>query len=79
MTDIITRRSVDFITHHAARPFFLEVAYNAAHWPFQSPHHQPDALAKGRPLVQMPGNAGNPTRKDYAEMLERADEGVGRS
>ena len=77
LTDIITRRSVDFINRSAGRPFFLEVAYNAAHWPFQSPHHKPDAFASGRPIVQFAGDELNPTRKDYAEMLERADEGVG--
>jgi arylsulfatase A-like enzyme len=77
LTDIITRRSVDFIDRHAGRAFFLEVAYNAAHWPFQSPHHGPDQFPKDRPLVQMPGDPDNPTRKDYAEMLERADAGVG--
>jgi arylsulfatase A-like enzyme len=77
LTDIITRRSVDFINRSAKRPFFLEVAYNAAHWPFQSPHHKPDAFANGRPIVQFAGDELNPTRKDYAEMLERADEGVG--
>ena len=77
LTDIITRRSVDFIERNANRPFFLEVAYNAAHWPFQSPHHQPDAFPAKRPLQQMPGDAANPTRKDYAAMLERADTGIG--
>jgi arylsulfatase A-like enzyme len=77
LTDIITRRSVDFINRSAGRRFFLEVAYNAAHWPFQSPHHKPDAFGSGRPIVQWAGDDLNPTRKDYAEMLERADEGVG--
>ena len=77
LTDIITRKSVDFINRSAGRRFFLEVAYNAAHWPFQSPHHKPDAFASGRPIVQWAGDDLNPTRKDYAEMLERADEGVG--
>ena len=77
LTDILTRRSVEFIDGNAQRPFFLEVAYNAAHWPFQSPHHQPDAFPKDRSLFQAPGDATNPTRKDYAEMLERADAGVG--
>jgi arylsulfatase A-like enzyme len=77
LTDIITRRSVDFIDRNAGRRFFLEVAYNAGHWPFQSPHHQPNAFPQGRPLVQMPGDADNPTRKDYVEMIERADEGIG--
>ena len=78
MTDILTRRSVEFIDRNAARPFFLEVAYNAGHWPFQSPHHQPDAFPKGRSLFQGPDDDTKPTRKDYAEILERADEGVGK-
>jgi arylsulfatase A-like enzyme len=77
LTDILTRRSVDCIDRQGSRPFFLEVAYNAAHWPFQSPHHQPDAFPRDRALAQMPGDSHNPTRKDYAEMLERADEGIG--
>jgi arylsulfatase A len=77
LTDLLTRRSVDFIDRHAHRPFFLEVAYNAAHWPFQSPHHAPDAFPKDRDLFQGPDDATRPTRKDYAEILERADAGVG--
>ena len=39
MTDLITARAVRFIEQHAAEPFFLDVAYNAAHWPFQVPDH----------------------------------------
>jgi arylsulfatase A-like enzyme len=78
LTDTFTRQSVEFIDRNAGRPFFLEVAYNAAHWPFQSPHHQPDAFPRNRPLYQAPGDPTNPTRKDYAAMLERADEGIGR-
>lgn len=83
LTDLITRRSVDFIDGNASRPFFLEVAYNAAHWPFQSPHHLPDAFPANRvatgdlSLFQGPADRTQPTRKDYAEMLERADQGVG--
>jgi arylsulfatase A-like enzyme len=74
---MLTRRSVDFIDRNAQRPFFLEVAYNAAHWPFQSPHHSPDAFPKDRDLFQGPDDETKPTRKDYAEILERADAGVG--
>jgi arylsulfatase A-like enzyme len=82
LTDILTRRSIDFINRNAGRPFFLEVAYNAAHWPFQSPHHQPNAFPADRGTIdqalnQPPGDPTNPTRKDYAEMLERADQGIG--
>jgi arylsulfatase A-like enzyme len=77
LTDVLTRRSVQFIDQNAGRPFFLEVAYNAAHWPYQSPHHQPDAFPRNRALFQGPEDVTKPTRKDYAEILERADQGVG--
>jgi arylsulfatase A-like enzyme len=39
MTDLITERSIRFIEQNAGRPFFIDVAYNAAHWPFQVPDH----------------------------------------
>jgi len=37
LTDEITKHALTFIERHAARPFFVEVAYNAVHWPFQPP------------------------------------------
>jgi arylsulfatase A-like enzyme len=76
MTDLITERSVNFIEQHAQRPFFLEVAYNAAHWPFQVPDKPSVAPDNGR-FVQ-PHEEHTSTRRDYAAMLERADLGVGR-
>ena len=36
-TDLFTAKSTRFIEENAQRPFFLEVAYNAAHWPYQVP------------------------------------------
>ena len=48
MTDLITERSVQFIEQNAQRPFFLEVAYNAAHWPFQVPDKPSVAPDNGR-------------------------------
>jgi arylsulfatase A-like enzyme len=76
MTDLITERSVKFIDEHAAAPFFLEVTYNAAHWPFQVPDHPSVAAENGR-FVQ-PHEPGTATRQDYIAMLERADQGIGR-
>jgi arylsulfatase A-like enzyme len=74
MTDLITARAVRFIQQHAAEPFFLDVSYNAAHWPFQVP----DQYSKApRVAYQGPLDDPAPTRRDYAAMLERADEGVG--
>ena len=77
LTDEITQRAARFIDRHAAEPFFIEVAYNAVHWPFQPPDldaSDPRRDISGR---QMPDDASPATRRDYVRMLERADEGVG--
>ena len=76
MTDLITERSVAFIDEHTGGPFFLEVTYNAAHWPFQIPDHPSVAADHGR-FVQ-PEESSTATRQDYIAMLERADQGIGR-
>ena len=76
MTDLITERSVRFIQENAGRPFFLDISYNAVHWPYQRPDAPSKARENGRhilPLDEQP-----PTRADYIAMLERADQGVGR-
>ena len=75
MTDLITARSVQFIHQRAEGPFFLEVTYNAAHWPFQVPDHPSVAADRGR-FVQ-PEEAETATRQDYVAILERADQGIG--
>jgi arylsulfatase A-like enzyme len=76
MTDLITERSVRFIEQNAGRPFFLDVAYNAAHWPYQ----RPDAPSTARDNARHLGPFDDPTstRADYVAMLERADQGIGR-
>ncbi len=86
LTDEITRRAISFVDRHSNRPFFLEVAYNAVHWPFDVPglpaaaqHLAPrPAGATGfPPLYQGPTTGAPATRHDYVRMLERADHGVG--
>jgi arylsulfatase A-like enzyme len=74
-TDLFTERSVKFIEENAGQPFFLEVAFNAAHWPFQVPDHPSFAPNNGR-FVQPQEDPTN-TRRDYAAIVERADRGVG--
>lgn len=75
MTDLITARATRYIAQHARGPFFLEVAYNAAHWPFQPPDRYSKAPNHGR--FQGPEDTTPATRQDYVAMLERADRGVG--
>lgn len=70
MTDEISGRARAFIEAHADAPFFLEVAYNAPHWPFQGPDLSPDRRSR-RHLLH------DGTRAEYAAMLERADRGIG--
>ena len=80
LTDEITRRAVSFITRHADGRFFLEVAYNAVHWPFEPPDHPPPSKTERTSpsrLVQMPDDSVPASRQDYVRMLERADQGVG--
>jgi len=75
MTDLITARAVSFIEEHGTEPFFLEIAYNAAHWPFQPPNQY--SRAADNAAFQGPASEPPATRADYVAMLERADEGIG--
>jgi len=70
LTDELTTQANRFIADHQRGPFFIEVAYNATHFPFQPPNLPPDRRA--RPDVLHDG-----TREDYVAMLESADKGVG--
>jgi arylsulfatase A-like enzyme/L-ascorbate metabolism protein UlaG (beta-lactamase superfamily) len=71
LTDEITARSEAFVQQHRSEPFFLEVAYNATHWPFQRPD-----LPEGK--RGWTNSIEDGTRADYVAMLERADQGIGR-
>jgi len=89
LTDEISRRATLFIDRHARQPFFLEVAYNAVHWPFQPPDlpasdprrtvvPRPHETLGDRKIMQMPDDPANAaTRADYVRILENADQGIG--
>ena len=69
LTDLLNQRAVKFIHDHAGKPFFLYVPHLAVHSPFQPP---------GRPLPSVTKeNMYHGSRRDYAAMLEKVDEGVG--
>jgi len=87
LTDEISRRAVAFIERHKSEPFFVEVAYNAVHWPFQPPDLPPGDPRRtnvprphetgDRRLIQMADDPNTSTRADYVKILENADAGVG--
>jgi arylsulfatase A-like enzyme len=69
LTDLINQRATQFIRKHAKQPFFCYVPYNAVHSPYQPPNRPLPAVTKE--------NMYDGTRRDYAAMLEKVDEGVG--
>jgi len=74
MTDLITERSVRFIEENAGHPFFIDVAYNAPHWPYQPPDSA--YRSPGRATHLQPHSENTSTREDYVSMVERVDDGV---
>ncbi|TDE11226.1 sulfatase-like hydrolase/transferase [Jiangella asiatica] len=68
LTDVLTEEAAGFIRRHAGRPFFLHVAFNAPHFPFQAPA---DLVEKHRAAGRTEVVA-----TIYA-MLEAMDRGVG--
>ena len=84
LTDEITARAIDFVGRHATEPFFLEVAFNAVHWPFEPPDLPDSARRISKPttlgdlkLYNGPEDEHPVSRHTYVRMLERADQGVG--
>lgn len=75
MTDLITDRALRFVRERKDRPFFLEVAYSAPHWPYQPPGKPSRARDNAKHLDARDDDPG--TRADYARMVERADAGIG--
>ena len=71
MTDLIAERALEFIDKNAAKPFFLEIAFNAPHYPFQPPGKPDDVRTK----ASYGPNIG--TRDDYIQMVEHLDLRIG--
>src|SRR5690606_28415318 len=46
LTEVLTGEAVGFIKNHRDEPFFLHVAYNAPHFPFQAPEEYIEPFRK---------------------------------
>lgn len=68
LTDAFTREGVSFINSHATQPFFLYLAYNAVHKPYDVPPAE---------YMQRVAYITNPQRQIYAAMVVALDDGVG--
>ena len=75
MTDLIAARSIAFIERNAGRPFFVDIAFNAPHWPYQTPDRP--TVARDNAAHLQPFSEETSTRAEYVAMMERVDRGVG--
>jgi arylsulfatase A-like enzyme len=69
MTDLLMKKSIEIINRKHDKPFFLNIMFNAPHWPWQAPGDKayPDTLDWKR--------GGSPAT--YAGMMKSLDEAVG--
>ena len=67
LTDALTREATAFIDHHAERPFFLCLAYNAVHSPLQGADAYMEKFASIEDIQ----------RRIFAAMLANLDDSVG--
>jgi arylsulfatase A-like enzyme len=74
VTDLIGRYAVEFIEAHEHEPFFLYMAHEAPHWPYQGRNDRADRL----PGIDFPAQGSREDRDvAYKEMVEIMDETVG--
>ncbi len=69
LTDLFSDRAVGFIKHNTEKPFFLYLAYNAVHHPWQVPDNY---LKRTKHL------SDNKERNFFAGMILAMDDGIGR-
>ncbi len=70
LTDLFTDRAVRIVGRPRRRPLFLNLQYNAPHWPWQGPGDPP------YPDTARFSGGGSP--QTFGRMVERMDAGVGR-
>ena len=75
LTDLITEETVEFIERNADAPFFIDVSYNAPHWPYQPP--DTPSVSRNNAGHRQPHSDDTSTRADYVAIVERVDDGVG--
>jgi arylsulfatase A-like enzyme len=68
LTDAFGREAVDFIEHHAGKPFFLYLAFNAVHTPMNATDARLDKFKSIK----------DTKRRTYAAMMSAMDENIGR-
>jgi arylsulfatase A-like enzyme len=78
VTDLVNRHAVDFIDAHRDVPFFLYVAHEAPHYPYQGRNDPAERPVGGKPQRDFaPWGSRTDPKEAYREMIEAMDEGIG--
>jgi arylsulfatase A-like enzyme len=70
LTDVLTDEAISFIDRHSQEPFFLHLAYNAPHSPFQVPEGELEPFLENEDL--------SPQVRIIYAMIQRMDKGLER-
>lgn len=78
MTDMLTKRAVEYITRRKtagkrAKPFYLSLHYTAPHWPWEAAGERPPSPELRGPVAFRAGGS----LKTYAAMMKSLDDGIG--
>jgi arylsulfatase A-like enzyme len=68
LTDVLADRAATYVKQQAGKPFFLYLAFNAAHTPLEAPQKYLDRFP----------NIKDERRRTYAAMVSAMDDGVGK-
>ena len=73
LTDLITRRAVEYVQRKRDRPFFLSIHYTAPHWPWETRDDAEESLRIGANIAHLDGGSV----ETYLKMISHMDEGIG--
>ena len=69
LTNLFTQKAVEFLEKRHNKPFFLTIAFNAPHWPWQGP--------SDKAYEDTVDFARNGSNSIYAAMMKSLDDGIG--
>lgn len=74
MTDLLSRKAVDFIEQQdSSRGFLLNLHYTAPHWPWETRNDRPESRRIGTAIHHLDGG----TLATYRQMIREMDQGIG--
>ncbi|MCC2632242.1 MAG: N-acetylgalactosamine-6-sulfatase [Ramlibacter sp.] len=74
LTDLISRRAVNFLRERqAGQPFLMSVHYTAPHWPWETREDRAESLRIGDAIRHADGGS----LATYRKMIHHMDEGIG--